>query len=93
MTFHGGAAPEDPAAARAAFEEWLSGAGEAVLDTGAPLRVVTQLSAGAPQAPCEIAGYAVIEAASIEAASGLLSSHPFLDRGATLQLNELIADT
>lgn len=89
VTYHGGEGPPD-AELRDAVRSWLAQAGTAVVDPGTALRVVTQLSAAEPEQVCEIGGYSLIEAASIEAASGLLRSHPFLERGGTLQINELM---
>jgi hypothetical protein len=83
--------PADPgqaAQARAAFGEWVARAGEAVVDPGAPLRSATQVASGEASPKVEIGGYSVIEAPSLEAAVGVLRSHPFVARGGTLQLHE-----
>jgi hypothetical protein len=37
-----------------------------------------------------IGGYTVIEAADVDAAVAVLRSHPFVARGATLQVDELV---
>ncbi len=93
VTYHGGEMPADPELleqARSEFVAWLSRAGEAVLDPGAGLRAVTQLAAGEPEPLSQITGYSVIKADSVEAASGILTSHPFVHRGGTLQINEVL---
>ena len=86
--------PTDPAQAeqaRAAFGEWLAKAGKAVIDPGAPLRPGTQVSNGDTGQRVMIAGYSVIEAASLAEAAEILRSHPFVMRGGTLQLDEAMA--
>ena len=94
VTYYGGGMPADPAQAelaKVAFGEWLVRAGNAVIDPGAPLRPATQVSNGAPAPQVAIGGYSVIEAASIEQATEILSSHPFVARGGTLQVDEAMA--
>ena len=94
VTYYGGGMPTDPAQAeqaKAAFGEWLAKTGNAVIDPGAPLRPATQVSNGAPAPQVAIAGYSVIEAASIEQATEILRSHPFVARGGTLQVDEAMA--
>jgi len=86
--------PADPAQAeqaKAAFAEWLTKTGNAVIDPGAPLRPATQVSNGAPAPQVAIGGYSVIEAASNEQAAEILRSHPFVARGGTLQVDEAMA--
>jgi hypothetical protein len=78
------------AQARAAFGQWLAEAGSAVLDPGAPVRRVTAVSQGGASAPVEIGGYSIIEAASADEAARILGSHPFVARGGTLQVNEIL---
>jgi len=93
ITYHGAQPPSDPAVmeqAKAAFGQWLQSVGGAVLDPGAPTHLVTQVSKGNPTAAVEIGGYSVIEAASLDEALKMLKSHPFVGRGGTLQVNELI---
>ena len=94
VTYVGGGMPHDPeimAQARAAFGEWLSRAGSAVTDPGAPVRTVARLAGGEPAAEQEISGFSIIEVADAAAAQELLSTHPFIGRGGTLQVSEYIA--
>lgn len=94
VTYVGGGMPHDPeliAQARAAFGAWLAQSGSAVTDPGAPVHTVARLAAGEPAAEVEIGGYSIIEAADVEAAKEVLSSHPFIGRGGTLQVSEFIA--
>ena len=76
--------------AKAAFGKWLGEAGDAVVDPGAPVRMVTQVAAGSATEPAEIGGYSIIEAESPDAAIAVLKSHPFVARGGTLQVNQVL---
>src|SRR5262245_23538551 len=93
VTYHGAQPPSDPAVmeqAKAAFGQWLRAAGGAVLDPGAPTHLATQVARENPVATVEIGGYSIIEASSLDKALKLLRTHPFVGRGGTLQVNELI---
>jgi hypothetical protein len=94
VTYHGGSGmPADPAQMEkitAAFGAWLAKAGSAVTDPGAPLRPSTQVSNGTPEPRVAIGGYTVIEAEDVDAAVAVLRSHPFVARGGTLQVDELM---
>src|SRR6516164_9171513 len=94
VTYIGPGMPHDPeimAAARAAFGAWLAQAGNAVTDPGAPVHTVARLAAGEPAAEVQVGGFSIIEAADVEAAKEVLSTHPFIGRGGTLQVSEFIA--
>jgi hypothetical protein len=93
VTYHGSGMPADPAMmeqAKAAFGQWLQAAGSAVLDPGAPVHMVGQVSEGMPTDAVDVGGYSIIEAPSLEAAETILRSHPFVGRGGTLQVNEVL---
>ena len=93
VTYVGGGMPHDTelmAQARAAFGAWLAETGDAVTDPGAPVRTVARLAAGEPAAEAEVSGFSIVEAADVEAAKALLSSHPFIGRGGTLQVSEFM---
>ena len=93
VTYVGGGMPHDPelmAQARAAFGAWLAETGDAVTDPGAPVRTVARLAAGEPAAEAEVSGFSIVEAADVEAAKELLSTHPFIGRGGTLQVSEFM---
>jgi hypothetical protein len=90
VTYHGGSMPENPEqmeAVKAAFGQWLGEAGSAVVDPGSPVRPVTQVASGTATDQAEIGGYSIIEADSVGAATKVLSTHPFVARGGTLQVN------
>lgn len=94
ITYHGGKMPDDPAIMaqiKAAFGKWLQEAGKAVVDPGSPTRMINQVSTGTPVAAAEIGGYSIIEAASAADAEKILKSHPFVARGGTLQVNEVMS--
>jgi hypothetical protein len=54
------------------------------------VRLVSQVAQGAPGDVVEIGCYSIIEAPSREAAKAVLRSHPFVGRGGTLQINEVM---
>jgi hypothetical protein len=93
VTYHGVKVEPDPAAQQqmmAAFGQWLAAAGPAVVDPGAPLRMVAQVSDGDAQPAASLGGYSIIQADDQAAAEKILEIHPFLSRGGTLQLNECL---
>jgi len=93
VTYHGSGMPDDPKLmeqAKAAFGAWLGGAGDAVVDPGAPVHMVTQVSSGNATEPAEIGGYPIIQADSPDAALAVLQSHPYVARGGTLQVNQVL---
>src|SRR5438105_2399397 len=94
VTYHGGSGmPTDPGQmeqVKMAFGTWVAGAGKAVVDPGAPLRMATQVSNGAPAPAVAIGGYSIVEAPNVEAAVEVLKSHPFVARGGTLQVDEVL---
>jgi hypothetical protein len=93
ITYHGAQMPNDPKMmemAKAAFGQWLQQAGNAVVDPGAPTRMIKQVSNGGSSPVAEIGGYSIIEAGSDEEVSNILKTHPFISRGGTLQVNQLM---
>jgi len=94
VTYHGQGMPDDPAMmeqAKADFIAWVGEAGDAIIDPGAPLMMVRQVSSGEAGAPVEVGGYSIIQADSTDDAAAVLASHPYVGRGGTLQLNEILA--
>jgi hypothetical protein len=93
VTYHGSGMPDDPALveqAKAAFGSWVAGAGDAIVDPGAPVHMVTQVANQRATAAVEIGGYSIIQADSVEDATAVLSSHPYVARGGTLQVNQIL---
>jgi hypothetical protein len=94
VTYHGSGMPDDPALmeqAKAAFGKWVGEAGSALTDPGAPVHMVAQVANGAPMPAVEIGGYSIIEAASVDEIKKILATHPYVGRGGTLQINEIMA--
>lgn len=97
VTYHGGPGmPSDPAAAQqmlAAFQAWAAVVGSALRDPGAPLGAAKTVSGDTVadgQAEAAIGGYTLLDAGSLDEAVGLVRSHPFLTRGGSLQVNEVV---
>jgi len=94
ITYHGSGMPSDPAVleqAKAAFGSWVQEAGRAIIDPGAPTRMVEQVSNAGASSAVDIGGYSILEASSKEEVVRILKSHPFVARGGTLQINEIMA--
>ena len=93
ITYHGASIPNDPDVlekAKAAFGQWVEEAGKSIIDPGAPTRIVEYVSNAPSPAEVEIGGYSILEASSKEEVARILKSHPFVARGGTLQINEVI---
>ena len=98
ITYHGGGGPPASAEARdqmmAAFQAWVASVGEHMIDPGAPLGPAKTVSSGGVSdgaAEAQIGGYSVIKADDLDAAAGLVKSHPFVSRGGSLQVCEAVA--
>ena len=98
ISYHGAGGPPSSPEARdqmmAAFQAWVASVGDHMIDPGAPLgpsKTVSPegVSDGAPAG--HIGGYSVIKADDLDAAVGLVKSHPFVSRGGSLQVSEAIA--
>jgi hypothetical protein len=94
VTYHGSDMPHEPEAmaqARDAFMQWAGKSGSALAEPGAPVRSISTISssgAGTGAADGPITGWSVIEASSVEEATGILADHPFISRGGVLQISE-----
>jgi hypothetical protein len=96
VTYHGGQQPDSPEAAgqmMAAFMAWSQKTGGALVDPGAPLGLAKVVSSdavidGAAEGPC--GGYSIIEADDLDAAVALVTDHPFVGRGGSLQVSTAI---
>jgi len=91
ITYQGGGEmdPSQNDRVKAAFGKWLAEAGQAVLDPGAPTNPVAHVSNGEVVSTV-VRGYSLVEAASTDEVTKLLASHPFVGRGGTLQVNEVL---
>jgi hypothetical protein len=93
ITYHGSGMPDDPALmeqAKVAFGNWVAEAGGAIVDPGAPVQMVTQVATGGATEAVQIGGYSIIQADSVVDARAVLSSHPYVSRGGTLQVNQIL---
>ena len=93
VIYHGSEMPRDPesmAQAKAAFDGWVGEVGSSLVDAGAPVRMVAEVSDAGTSDRVDVNGYSIIEAASSGAAVELLQGHPFVARGGILQVNELV---
>ena len=93
ITYHDLPYPDLDAVAidRRALRAWADKVlGAALVDFGAPLYVVDQLSAGTTGPPMEIDGYSIVEARSVSELRVMLENHPFIALGATIQINECL---
>jgi hypothetical protein len=93
ITYHGSGMPQDPAMmeqAKAQFGAWVAGAGDAIVDPGAPVQMVTQVANGDATDVAQIGGYSIIQADDADGAAAVLASHPYVSRGGTLQVNQIL---
>ena len=93
VTYHGSGMPDDPAMmeqVKTAFMNWVASSGDAIVDPGAPVQMVTQVAGDGAAPAAEIGGYSIIQADSADAAAEVLSSHPYVARGGTLQVNQIL---
>ena len=67
-----------------------AGAGDAIVDPGAPVQMMTQVATEGATDAVQIGGYSIIQADSVEDAMAVLSSHPYVARGGTLQVNKIL---
>jgi hypothetical protein len=77
----------------AAFGAWVASVGDAMVDPGAPLAATKSVSSTGTEdgaATCEIGGYTLLRASDIDAAVGLVTNHPFIARGGTLQVSQAV---
>jgi len=95
VTYHGGdgmpATPEARQQVMAAFAAWAQSVGGAMLDPGAPLTAVKRVSPdGVGDGPADgpVCGYTLLSAETIDEATGLVASHPFVTRGGVLQVSQ-----
>jgi hypothetical protein len=98
VTYHGGGGMPASAEAReqmmAAFQAWAASVGDAIIDPGAPLGPrKTVSSSGVSDAPADatLGGYTLLSADSLDDAVKAVTGHPFVGRGGTLQVSQVIS--
>ena len=98
LTFHGEMnmedMPSDPKAVQAmmaAWGAWYESMGEGLVDGGAPFSVSTAVDAnGGTDAPAQLTGYTIIDAADMDAATAIAKGSPVIANGHTVQISEAI---
>jgi hypothetical protein len=96
VTYHGGGMPESEEGrqqAMAAFGAWIGSTGKALVDPGAPLGPAKTVSSGSVAdgaAPGPFNGYSILDAADLDSAVDLVRSHPYVERGGSLQVSEAV---
>lgn len=97
LGYHGGgmpATPEEGTKAMAAWNSWINGLGNAIVDAGNPIgaaRTIApsgKVSDGGGADP--LTGYSVIEASNLDAAVKIASSCPQLAAGGSVQVAETL---
>ena len=97
ITYHGGGMPEGEQArqqAMADFGAWVGKVGDALTDPGAPLGPAMTVSAEGVRpgdADGHVSGYSVLRADDMDSAVSLVRDHPFVTRGASLQVTEAVS--
>lgn len=93
FAYHGGKAPESPeegAKVMAAWEAWMNGLGEAIVDPGNPVGMSKTVTASGVEengGSNPLSGYTLVNADSIEAACEMAKGCPILVDG-TIEVAE-----
>lgn len=84
------ATPEQAKAGMDAWMDWAQKAGKAVVDLGLPVGNGNSITKGAvAKGASKIAGYSILQAESMQAATALLEGHPHLHMpGASIEVLE-----
>ena len=93
ITYHNMLYPDTDyvVASRKVLRAWANEKlGDALVDFGAPLLLGDQLCSGQAADSVEISGFTIIRARDLAEARDLLSDHPYLARGATIQIDECV---
>ena len=95
LTYHGEMKmedmPSDPdaiAAMMAVWGSWYESMGAGLVDGGAPISMSTAIDAnGSIDAPSQLSGYGIIEAADMDAATEMAKGCPVLPNGHSVQIS------
>jgi hypothetical protein len=77
-----------------AFMAWVHDVGAALVDPGAPIgpsAVVSKAGVVDGAATGPAGGYSILEADGLASAAELVRNHPFVGRGGSLQVSEIVA--
>jgi hypothetical protein len=83
---------EERQASMAAWQSFLGGLGDALVDMGNPFGASATVTAGGGDgsAPNHLSGYSIINAASLEEATDKAKGAPVLDSGGTVEVYEAL---
>jgi hypothetical protein len=83
---------EEREASMAAWQSFLGGIGDALVDMGNPFGASATVTAGGGNgsAPNHLSGYSIITAASLEEATAKAKGAPVLDGGGTVEVYEAL---
>lgn len=96
IAYHGGNQPtskEEGAAHREKWKTWVQGLGDAVVNPGTPLmnpKLVTSSDIQDDSDPNSLKGFAVVNVDSLDAATEIAKSDPFLEMGGTIRVSEMM---
>lgn len=98
LTYHGemnmADMPTEPEAVQAVMAEWgawYESMGAGLVDGGAPIAMSTAIAGSGPtDAPAQLTGYTIVEAADMAAATAIAQGSPVLANGHTVQISEAI---
>ncbi|MDA0653443.1 MAG: YciI family protein [Proteobacteria bacterium] len=95
FAYHGGKKPESPeagAALMAAWQAWIEGLGDAMVNPGTPVGMSKTVSADGVAddgGPNPLSGFSVVKADTMAAALEFAKTCPFLDMG-TIEVAEML---
>lgn len=96
LVYLGGNHPASEAEAQQHYKkyvEWLTSLGEAIVIPTIPLKDTTTVSPDGNTSEggsCQMSGFTIIKADSMEAALSIAKNCPFLDIGGTLEVSEMM---
>ena len=98
LTYHGEMSmddmPTDPEAVQAVMAKWgawYQSMGASLVDGGAPIGPSSAIAASGPiDAPAQLTGYTIVEAADMAAATAIAKGSPVLENGHSVQISETI---
>lgn len=75
--------PEEGQAMMQAWLDWRDGAGDAIVDFGAPTVPASEGASG-------VGGYSIVQADSVDALDSIFESNPHRRKGGTLEFHEIL---
>ena len=75
--------PEEGQAMLQAWLDWRDGAGDAIVDFGAP-------TVPASEGASSVGGYSIVRAASVDALDAIFESNPHRRKGGTVEFHEIL---